>query len=131
MDKFKKATLESLLDRKMQKDQGNTGIKEVEIKSLGMTLTVVKQPLSSVSGILDDLQGNDIKFSAMLDIYKQLIYLCVPLFHDTKLQTAYNCVEPFDVVTAVLDENIGAITKLAEAILDMYGLQDIVDNLKN
>ena len=131
MDKFKKATLESLLERKMQKDQGNTGIKEVEIKSLGMTLTVVKQPLSSVSGILDDLQGNDTKFSVMLDIYKQLIYLCVPLFHDQKLQTAYNCAEPYDVVTAVLDENIGALTKLAEAILDMYGLQDIVNDLKN
>ena len=132
MKELTKATLESLLERKVQIDRdSNGGIKEVEIKSLGMKLTVVKQPLTRVSSILDDLQGNDTKFSTMLDIYKQLIYLCVPLFHDKKLQEAYECVEPFDVVTAVLEENIGALTKLAEAILDMYGLQDIVNDLKN
>ena len=115
----------------MQKRQEGFESKEIAIKSLGMTITVVKQPLSRVSSILDDLQGNETKFSTMLDIYKQLIYLCVPLFHDKKLQEAYECAEPFDVVTAVLEENIGALTKLAEAILDMYGLQDIVSDLKN
>ena len=126
-----KATIEALLERKMQKNQEGFGTKEIEIKSLGMTITAVKQPLSRVSSILDDLQGNETKFSTMLDIYKQLIYLCVPLFHDKKLQDAYDCAEPYDVVTAVLEENIGALTKVAEAILDMYGLQDIVSDLKN
>jgi len=126
-----KATIEALLERKMQKNQEGFGTKDIEIKSLGMTITAVKQPLSRVSSILDDLQGNETKFSAMLDIYKQLIYLCVPLFHDKKLQEVYDCAEPYDVVTAVLEENIGALTKVAEAILDMYGLQDIVSDLKN
>ena len=126
-----KATIEALLERKMQKNQEGFGTKEIEIKSLGMTITAVKQPLSRVSSILDDLQGNETKFSTMLDIYKQLIYLCVPLFHDKKLQEAYDCAEQYDVVTAVLEENIGALTKVAEAVLDMYGLQDIVSDLKN
>ena len=121
----------ALLVRKMQKNQEGFGTKDIEIKSLGMTITAVKQPLSRVSSILDDLQGNETKFSTMLDIYKQLIYLCVPLFHDKKLQEVYDCAEPYDVVTAVLEENIGALTKVAEAILDMYGLQDIVSDLKN
>ena len=54
-----KATIEALLERKMQKNQEGFGTKDIEIKSLGMTITAVKQPLSRVSSILDDLQGNE------------------------------------------------------------------------
>ncbi len=128
---YKKATLEALLERKMQREKDNYGIKVINVGSIGMSITAAKQPLSAVSDILDDLQTGDIKFSDTLDIYKRLIYLCVPLFHDEKLQKAYACAEPYDVVTAVLEDNIGALTDIAEAILDMYGFSDIVDKVKN
>lgn len=131
-EQLKKATLEALLDRKLQREQGSYGIKVINVPSLEMSVTAVKQPLSAVSDILDDLQtGKKMKFSETLDIYKQLIYLCVPLLHDEKLQAAYDCTEPYDVVTAVLEDNLGAITNLAEAILGMYGFQDIMDEIKN
>ena len=48
-----------------------------------------------------------------------------------RLSEAYDCIEPYDVVTAVFDDNIGAIGKLAEFILDLYGMQDVVDDVKN
>lgn len=130
-EKLKKATLDALLERKLQREQGSFGIKEIEVAAIGMTLTAVKQPLSKVSDILDELQEHDITFGKTLDIYKQLIYLCVPLFHDEKLQAAYQCPEPYDVVNAVLEDNVGGIVKLAEGILDMYGFTDIMNDVKN
>lgn len=131
-EKLKKATLEALLERKLQREKESFGIKTVNVSSLGMSLTIIKQPLGAVSDILDDLQtAENIKFSETLDIYKRLLYLCIPLFHDEKLQKAYECVEPYDVVTAVLDDNIGEIRNIAVDILDMYGFAEILNNVKN
>lgn len=130
-EKLEKATLEALLERKLQKERDSYGIKEIDVPAIGMSITAVKQPISKVSDILDELEKDDISFSKTLDIYKQLIYLCVPLFHDKKLQEAYQCSEPYDVVVAVLDDNIGGIVKLAETILAMYGFTEIMNDVKN
>ena len=130
-EKLKKATLEALLERKLQRERDSHSIKEIDVPAIGMSITAVKQPLSKVSDILDELQEDNISFSKTLDIYKQLIYLCVPLFHDEKLQEAYQCSEPYDVVTAVLEDNIGGLVKLAETILDMYGFTEIMNDVKN
>lgn len=130
-EKLKKATLEALLERKMQRDKDNFGVKVVNVPSLSMSFTIVKQPLGAVSDILDDLQTDKIKFSETMDIYKRLLYLCIPLFHDEKLQKAYDCVEPYDVVTAVLEDNIGEIRNIAVEILDLYGFAELLDTVKN
>ena len=51
---------------------------------------------------------------------------------DKRLQEAYECAEPYDVVMRVLDDNIGAVGELTAAILDFYGMGDSIrDQLKN
>ena len=122
-----KATIEALLARK---DKGVLKTKEVYVPALDMDLIVEKKPLSVVAGFFDDMRA-DMSFSKSIEIYKELIYTCVPLFHDKKLQEAYNCAEPYDVVPAVFDDNVMAIQALGNEILSLYGFDELIQQVKN
>jgi hypothetical protein len=122
-----KATIEALLARK---DKDVLKTKEVHVPALDMDLVVEKKPLSVVAGFFDDMRA-DMSFSKSIEIYKELIYTCVPLFHDKKLQEAYNCAEPYDVVPAVFDDNVMAIQALGNEILSLYGFDELIQQVKN
>ena len=122
-----KATIEALLARK---DKGVLKTKEVHVPALDMDFVVEKKPLSVVAGFFDDMRA-DMSFSKSIEIYKELIYTCVPLFHDKKLQEAYNCAEPYDVVPAVFDDNVMAIQALGNEILSLYGFDELIQQVKN
>ena len=124
---MKKATLEDLLARKAS---SKLVTKEVDVPAIGMSVTVVKQPLGSVSSFLDEMKPG-LTISQQLDIYKGLIYTCVPLFRDEKLQKAYECAEPYDVIPAVFEDNILAIQALGDEILGLYGFADMINEIKN
>ena len=104
---MKKLTLEDLLNRKL-----NEGFqsKEVEVKTLGGTLTIVKQSMGNASGL-----------SEQLSIFTDLIYKCTPILHDKQLQDKYNCAEPTDIVLKILNDNFDEITHIGTAILEFYG----------
>ena len=108
-----KVQLEDLLNRTM-----NEGFqsKDVYVKGLGGALTVIHQPLPTVLRIMDAMA--------------QLIYACVPLFKNKELQAKYECAEPTDVVYKVLNDSVEDITALGEAILEMYGIANPVDEVK-
>lgn len=127
---MQKATIEALLAQKEARQKEALKTKEVEVPALGMTLTIVKQPLSAVSGFFDEMQEN-LSFSKSIDIYNGLIYTCTPLFHDKKLQDAYECAEPYDIVPALFDDNVMAIQALGNEILKLYGFDEVINNLKN
>ena len=122
-----KATIEALLARK---DKDVLKTKEVHVPALDMDFVVEKKPLSVVAGFFDDMRA-DMSFSKSIEIYKELIYTCVPLFHDKKLQEAYNCAEPYDVVPAVFDDNVMAIQDLGNEILSLYGFDELIQQVKN
>ena len=124
---MKKATLEDLLARKA----GTKLVtKEVDVPAIGMSVTVVKQPLNAVARFLDEMKPG-LTISQQLDIYKGLIYTCVPLFRDEKLQQAYEAAEPYDVIPAIFDDNILAIQSLGDEILGLYGFADMIKEVKN
>lgn len=125
---MKRATKELLFER-ATKHKEESKYKDYPCDALGSTLTIKRLPLAQVCDILDMAEGSTAREN--LDLYKELIYKSVPLFQDKDLSEAYDCIEPYDVVTAVFDDNIGAIGKLAEFILDLYGMQDVVDDVKN
>ena len=122
-----KATIEALLARK---DKGSLKTKEVHVPALGMDVVVEKKPLSVVAGFFDDMRS-DMSFSKSIEIYQELIYTCVPIFHDKKLQEAYGCAEPYDIIPLVFDDNVMAIQALGNEILSMYGFDEIIQNVKN
>jgi len=122
-----KATIEALLARK---DKGGLKTKEVHVPALDMDVVVEKKPLSVVAGFFDDMRS-DMSFSKSIEIYQELIYTCVPIFHDKKLQEAYGCIEPYDIIPLVFDDNVMAIQALGNEILSMYGFDEIIQNVKN
>ena len=128
----KKATLEELLKRKEQGKAEKMQTKEVEVSSLGLTFTIVKQPLTRVLRLMDTY-GNTNELSTQFELYKELIYMSVPLLQSEQLQSAYECADPLDIVSMILEDNLTAITELGEAISDLYGLgtDQAVKELKN
>ena len=125
---MKRATKELLFER-ATKHKEESKYKDYPCDALGSTLTIKRLPLAQVCDFLDMAEGSTAREN--LDLYKELIYKSVPLFQDKDLLEVYDCIEPYDVVTAVFDDNIGAIGKLAEFILDLYGVQDVVEDVKN
>ena len=122
-----RATIEALLARK---EKSGPKIKEVHVDALDMDMVVEKKPLSVVAGFFDEINSN-ISFSKSIEIYKEIIYTCVPIFHDKKLQEAYGCAEPYDIVPAVFDDNVMAMQELGNEILAMYGFDELIQNVKN
>lgn len=132
---IKKATLEELIRRKEQGAAEKMQTREIEVPTIGLTFTVLRQPLTRVLKLMDRFKENE-ELSAQFEMYKELIYMSVPLFQSQELQDMYGCAEPYDVVSAVLEENLTAISELGEGISNLYGLgtnsgQGPVEVLKN
>lgn len=128
-EKLKRATKESLLARAQARKENETKYINYECESLGETLIIKKLPLTRIADILDMSTGDSIRES--IELNTELIYASIPLFHDSELQEAYECKEPTDIVLKVLDDNLAEISKICDAIMELYGLEDIVSDIKN
>ncbi|MGN1414054.1 MAG: hypothetical protein ACI4WY_07405 [Anaerovoracaceae bacterium] len=126
---MKRATKESLLARAQAHRESKTKYLEYSCQELGETIMIKKLPLERVCSMLDMAEGSTAKEG--LEFNKDLIYEHVPLFQDRELQEACGCNEPHDVVTAILDENMGEIDRMAKAIMSMYGIEEAAEDIKN
>ena len=128
-ESHKKLALEDLMARAEQRAVDKKAYKQVYIAPLDGELTVEKIPLPRVLSILDGVDGDNMMEN--LDFQVNLIYQCCPVLRNPELQGAYDCNEPTDIVCAVFEDNMGAISGLAEEILGFYGLADNKDAIKN
>lgn len=126
---MKRATKESLLARAQANRESKTKYVEYSCQELGETIMIKKLPLERVCSMLDMADGSTAREG--LEFNKDIIYEHVPLFQDRELQEACRCNEPHDVVTAILDENMGEIDRMAKAIMSMYGLAEAAEDIKN
>ena len=103
----------------------------LDLSKYGITgvTEIVRNP--SFEELFEEEMKPGLTISQQLDIYKGLIYTCVPLFRDEKLQQAYEVAEPYDVVPAIFDDNILAIQSLGDEILGLYGFADMINEVKN
>lgn len=92
-------------------------------------IQVRKVPASRIYELLDESKDEGLAAKYITNL--QIIYECCPVFHNSDLIDAYDCVEPYEVVGKVLDDNAGEIGKLISIILDMYGLNEDVEDVKN
>lgn len=128
---LKKLTLSDLIVRKEQRESSKADYRDIKVEALGGILTLKKLPLSQVLTMLDD-QDENAGMKENLDFEVELIYKSCPMLQNKELQEAYGCQEPYDIVLRVLDDNVGALAELANAVLDFYGMGDSIrDQLKN
>ena len=128
-DTHKKLALADLMTRAEQRSGDKTAYKNVYVEPLGGELTVENIPLPRVLSMLDVVDSDNMMDN--LDFQVNLIYQCCPMLRKPELQAAYDCKEPTDIVCALFDDNMGAISKTAESILGFYGLADSKDAVKN
>lgn len=125
----KKATLESLIERAQQRKEAKTEYKEYFCETIGETLLIKKLPLTRICEIMDMYETDTLKEA--MELNSQVIYESVPLLQKKELQDAYECIEPYDIVVKLLDENMGEIEKLCKTILAEYGMAELADDIKN
>ena len=125
----KKATLESLIARAQQSKDAKAGYKEYYCEVIGETLLIKKLPLTRICEIMDMYETDTMKEA--MELNSQVIYESVPLLQSKELQEAYECVEPYDIVIKLLEENMGEIEKLCKTILAGYGMAELADDIKN
>lgn len=123
----KKLLLEDLLDRARQSENDKIKFREYYSEILGGTIQVNKMPLRKITELMDNVSNSD-SISESFDGNVELIYMSVPIFQNKELQATYGCVEPYDIVAKVFDDNINEINNLADFILGFYGLSNVKDN---
>lgn len=123
----KKLLLEDLLDRARQSENDKIKFREYYSEILGGTIQVNKMPLRKITELMDNVSNSD-SISESFDGNVELIYMSVPIFQNKELQATYGCVEPYDIVAKIFDDNINEINNLAEFILSFYGLSNVKDN---
>lgn len=94
-----------------------------------MTLYLKRLPISRLCEIMDMSEDDTMK--AAMEMNCNIIYESVPLFQDKELQAAYGCIEPTEIVTKVMNENMSEIEKMCTFIMGGYGMTDQVEKVKN
>ena len=128
-EKLIKATKEALLARAEQSKDDKMKYRSYESEELGMTLSLKRQPISRLCEIMDMSEDDTMK--AAMEMNCNIIYESVPLFQDKELQAAYGCIEPTEIVTKVMNENMSEIEKMCTFIMGGYGMTDQVEKVKN
>ena len=123
---IKKLTLKDYIKRAKQKEQS---IKEFKNVLLGKEEIVVKKMKDGK--ILDymDRIEEDASMRENIGVFKDIAYESIPMLQDKELRDNFELPEPVDIVTKVFE--IGEVIKISEKILDLYGLSDLKDDLKN
>ncbi len=128
-EKMKRITKEALLARAEAAKESKPQYRDYESELLGATLTVKRLPSVRICEIMD-MQDDDSMKSSM-ELNTQIIYESIPLLQDKELQDAYGCIEPYEIVTKVLEDNMGEMERLCKFIMSMYGMGEMVEEVKN
>ena len=117
--------LEELVARATQSENDKLKVKMLVIDQEGNTIQAKKKDIHTVSKTLDmEQETTEDSFKAQA----KLIYDHCQVLHEKRLQDAYGCVEPMDVVEKVFMSNMELIRKASEAVLEMYGISEKKDS---
>ena len=125
-EQIKTLTLNDYIAKAKQKEKS---LKEFKNIRLGDSNIVVNK--LSDSKILDlmDEMDEDSTMKENILVFKEMVFESVPMLKDKELIGTFELSEPIDIVTKVFE--IGEIIKISEELLDLYGLGDLKDDLKN
>ena len=118
---MKQLGISDFLELKARRENGEQ-IKEYKSEFLGGNIMVKKISPYKVMEILDKIEMKENAATDGLRGNIELIYRHCPDFAKKELQEAFNCVEPYDIVLNIFDNNIGQIGDFSNYILSLYGL---------
>lgn len=107
-----KLTLENLIENKEKISPENLKTQEIDMKRLGGTVTL-QQPDESTVRDAADMED---------DSYLVYMTIIEPNLRDKKLQEAYKCAKPSDIVSKIF--NLGEIAELSKEALKLVGIND-------
>lgn len=124
----KKATFKDLLNKKILKEKNSTKVKEIEISSMGKSITFVR-PKDDVILDVIDLVGEGKSTRDMVNAFKTLIYHSCPMLQDTELHEQLEIQDPYDVVDTIFE--LADILEIGQELLEMVDINGKVDDIKN
>lgn len=124
--KMTKITLKDLISRAEQRKADKKELRQLYVKSLDGTITIMKPERALV------LEALDMEDDAEADKY--LVYNCVvePNLKDKELHKAYNVIAPMDIVDEIFDP--GEVAGISKEIVKLAGYVDgvkVVNDIKN
>ena len=127
---MKKATIESLIADKEKGKYQKKKTRTVEVPSIGYSFELHQPTLSKLLDMMNEAAeqktaSDGIRFMC------EIVYEACPMLHNKELIEAFDCKEPPEVVLAVLNDDIGALSVLSNEVLSFFGLADIEDMVKN
>ena len=125
-EKVKKLTLNDFIAKAKQKEKDKLSFKDVQTKA-GL-ITMQKLDDKKLLELMDQIEDCD-TMKEMVEVYKAVIYESVPTLRKKELQENFKLVEPYDIVTQVFE--ISEIVDLAVRIIEIHGLNDIGEDIKN
>lgn len=123
---MEKATLKDLIAKKVQKENKQDRMLEVEVPSMGKSL-IFKTPSDEMRLDLLDELGENAGTRKYIEMCKKIIYLCCDLLQNPELHQELGIVDPLDTVDAIFD--LDDISEIGDKLLDAIG--DPVEEIKN
>lgn len=125
---IKKLTLDDLIAKKIEKEKNTVKYKEIEVPSLGGTLTFEKPLDEDVIECIDNI-GDGTSTLKILEAYDKLIYSCCPQLKNTKLQESLDIKVPNDIVKELLDLSDRML--VGNELIKFSGIDSLNEKIKN
>lgn len=127
-EEIKKMTLNDYIAKAKQKEQSVKEFKNIILKNADGEIVVKKLDDGKILDLMDEME-EDASMRENIGVFKEVVYESVPMLKKKELVENFELAEPIDIVTKIFE--IGEIIKISEKILDLYGLGDLKDDIKN
>ena len=125
-ENIKKLTLNGYIAKAKLKEDSKKAFREVEIN--GQIIVAKKVSDEKLLDLMDSMDQTS-TMKENISVFKEIIFLSVPMLQKKELQDNFELIEPTDIVTKIFE--VGEIITLATKIMDIYGFDDIGSDIKN
>lgn len=119
-------SLAEIIAKRNQSKTDKMQVKYYYSETLGTDIEIRKQPLQKYMELSENLSEDDVN---TIDGMNAMIYEFCPLFKENTKEAmeVYGVVEPTDLPSAVLEDQLNEIKDIIEIINNIYGLDKITD----
>ena len=121
-------TLNDYIAKAKQKEKSVKEFKNIILNNLDGEIVIKKLDDGKILDLMDEMK-EDASMRENIGVFKEVVYESVPMLKKKELVENFELTEPIDIVTKIFE--IGEIIKISEKILDLYGLGDLKDDIKN